>query len=147
MRSDATTVEEYLAELPEDRRAVVSAVRDVVNDHLPDGYEEAMEWGMVTWAVPLSHYPDTYNGKALPYVSLASQKNHLSLYLMALYSGSDEEVWFRRAYAERGLKLDMGKSCVRFTSLDQVPLDVVGEAVARIPVADFIVRYESAQRR
>ena len=139
-------MDEYLAELPDDRRATVSAVRDVVNAHLPNGYEETMEWGMVTWVVPLRDYPDTYNGKALSYVSLASQKNHLSIYLMGLYADSPDEAWFRGQYAERGLKLDMGKSCVRFTSLDELPLDVVGEAVARVPVAEFIARYEASRR-
>ena len=146
MRSNASTVEEYLAELPDDRRAAVSTVRDVVNAHLPDGYEETMEWGMVTWVVPLRDYPDTYNGKALPYISLASQKNHLAIYLMALYTGSADEQWFRGQYAERGMKLDMGRSCVRFTSLEEVPLDVVGEAVARVPVAELIARYEASRR-
>jgi len=145
MRSGAATVEDYLAELPEDRRAAVSTVRDVVNEHLPEGYEETMEWGMVSWVVPLRDYPDTYNGKALSYASLASQKNHMALYLMGLYSGGEDERWFRAQYAERGMKLDMGKSCVRFTSLEQVPLDVVGEAVARIPVSDFIATYEAAR--
>ncbi len=147
MRSNASTVDEYLAELPDDRRAAVSAVRDVVNAHLPEGYEETMEWGMMTWVVPLRDYPDTYNGKALSYVSLASQKNHLAIYLMALYAGSEDEEWFRGQYAERGMKLDMGKSCVRFSSLDEVPLDVVGEAVARVPAPEFIARYEASRRR
>jgi len=145
MRSNATTVEEYLAELPEDRRAAISTVRDVVNANLPEGYEETMEWGMVTWVVPLSEYPDTYNGKPLSYISLASQKNHLALYLMGLNSESPHEQWFRQQYVERGMKLDMGKSCVRFRTLDEVPLDVVGEVVARVPVAEFVALYESSR--
>jgi uncharacterized protein YdhG (YjbR/CyaY superfamily) len=145
MRSEATTVEEYLAELPEDRRAAVSAVRDVVNANLPEGYEETMEWGMVTWVVPLREYPDTYNGRPLSYISLASQKNHLALYLMGLNSESPHEQWFRDQYAERGLKLDLGKSCLRFRTLDEVPLDVIGEVVARVPVAEFVALYESSR--
>ena len=142
MRSEATTVEDYLAELPEDRRAIVSAVRDVVNQHLPEGYSETMEWGMVTWVVPLADYPDTYNGKPLSYASLASQKNHVALYLLGLYTDGPEEQRFRATYAEHGMKLDMGKSCVRFKSLDEVLLDAVGEAVAALPVGEFIARYE-----
>lgn len=146
MTSDATTVEAYLAELPEDRRAAVSAVRDVVNAHLPKGYEETIAWGMVTWVVPLADYPNTYNGKPLSYISLASQKNHLALYLMGLYGGSSHEEWFRDQYAARGLKLDMGKSCVRFKTLDDLPLDIVGAVVERVPVAEFIAAYESSRR-
>ena len=102
---------------------------------------------MVTWVVPLRDYPDTYNGKPLSYISLASQKNHLALYLMGLYTDGPDEQWFRAQYAERGLKLDMGKSCVRFKTLDELPLDIVGEAVARIPVAGFVAGYESARER
>ncbi len=142
MRSEATTVEDYLAELPEDRRAIVSAVRDVVNQHLPEGYSETMEWGMVTWVVPLADYPDTYNGKPLSYASLASQKNHVALYLLGLYTDGPEEQRFRATYSEHGMKLDMGKSCVRFKSLDEVLLDAVGRAVAALPVGEFIARYE-----
>jgi uncharacterized protein YdhG (YjbR/CyaY superfamily) len=145
MQGNAATVEEYLAGLPDDRREIVSRVRDTINAHLPDGYVEQMDWGMISWVVPLEDYPDTYNGKPLAYAALASQKNHLSVYLMGLYTDGPEESWFREQYAERGLRLDMGKSCVRFKSLDQVPLDVLGGAIERIPVGEFIARYEVAR--
>ena len=145
MQSDAATVEEYLAGLPDDRREIVSRVRDTINAHLPEGYVEQMDWGMISWVVPLEDYPDTYNGKPLAYAALASQKNHISVYLMGLYTDGPEESWFREQYAERGLRLDMGKSCVRFKSLDQVPLDVLGGAIERIPVGEFIARYEAAR--
>jgi hypothetical protein len=145
MKSDAATVEEYLAGLPEDRRAAVAAVRDAVNANLPDGYVETMTYGMIGWVVPLEDYPDTYNGQPLAIASLASQKNHMALYLMGLYASEPELAWFEQQYADRGLKLDMGKSCVRFKRLDQVPLDVIGETIARIPPATFIERYEAAR--
>lgn len=140
MQSRAATVEEYLGELPDDRRAAVSAVRDVVNENLPEGYVETMDWGVIAWNVPLEIEPDTYNGKPLCYAALASQKRHLSVYLMGLYSDGPELAWFRQQYADRGLKLDMGRSCVRFKRLDDLPLDVLGEAIAMIPVDEFVTR-------
>ena len=147
MESSAATVEEYLAALPDDRRHAVSTVRDVINQHLPDGYAEQMDWGMISWVVPLSDYPDTYNKKPLCFAALASQKNHLAVYLMGLYQDGPEESWFRQQYADRGLKLDMGKSCVRFRKLEELPLDVLGEVIAMIPVGEFIARYEDSRRR
>jgi hypothetical protein len=145
MRTDATTVEDYLASLPEDRRETISTIRDVVNENLPEGYEETISFGMISWAIPLEDYPDTYNGQPLGIAALASQKNHMSLYLMGLYSSDPELEWFKQAYDERDLKLDMGKSCVRFKRLDQVPLDVVGEVIAKVPPALYIERYEAAR--
>lgn len=147
MQSNAATVEDYLAELPEDRREAISAVRDVVNANLPAGYREAMAFGMIGWGIPLEDYPNTYNGQPLGIAALASQKNHMALYLMGLYSNGPEEAWFHQQYADRGLKLDMGKSCVRFKRLDQVPLDVVGQVIAKIPPEVYIARYEQARRQ
>lgn len=145
MKSDAGTVVEYLAALPEERREAISAVRDTVNAHLPDGYVETMAFGMISWVIPLEDYPDTYNGQPLGIVSLASQKNHMALYLMGLYSSEPELAWFEQQYAERGMRLDMGKSCVRFKRLEQVPLDVIGSVVERVPPAAYIERYEAAR--
>jgi uncharacterized protein YdhG (YjbR/CyaY superfamily) len=147
VKSNASTVEEYLESLPPDRREAISTLRDVINANLPEGYVEQLEWGMVTWVIPLEDYPDTYNKRPLSYISLASQKNHMALYLMGLYAEGPEESWFRQQYAERGMKLDMGKSCVRFKHLDEVPLDVVGEVVAKIPVGEFLARYEESRKR
>ena len=147
MQSNAATVEDYLAELPEDRREAISAVRDAVNANLPAGYREAMAFGMIGWGIPLDDYPNTYNGQPLGIAALASQKNHMALYLMGLYSNGPEEAWFRQQYADRGLKPDMGKSCVRFKRLDQVPLDVVGQVIAKIPPEVYIARYEEARRQ
>ncbi|HEX5861664.1 MAG TPA: DUF1801 domain-containing protein [Nocardioides sp.] len=147
MHSDADSVEAYLQSLTPDRRAAISTIRDVINEHLPEGYQEQMEWGMVSWVIPLEDYPDTYNGRPLTYVSLASQKNHMAVYLLGLYSEGPEESWLRQQYAERGIKPDLGKSCLRFKHLDEVPLDVLGGVIAKIPAGEFIARYETSRKR
>ena len=143
--SKATTVEEYLDELPDDRREMVEVVRDVVRANLPDGYEEAVQFGMISYVVPLERYPKTYNRQALQYAALASQKNYVSLYLMNVYGDAETERWFLDGYRASGKRLDMGKSCVRFRSLDDLPLDLVGEAVARTSVDEYIALYETAR--
>ena len=145
MRSDAESAEEYIAVLPEERRRAISTVRDRINENLPEGYVEQMDWGMISWIVPLETKPDTYNGKPLCYAALASQKQHMAVYLLGLYTDGPELARFEQQYAERGLRLDMGKSCVRFKSLDELPLDVLGEAIASIPVDEFIARYDMSR--
>ena len=115
-RSKATTVQEYLDELADDRRETVEAVRDVVTANLPDGYEETVQFGMISYVVPLERYPKTYNRQALQYAALASQKNYVSLYLMNVYGDQETERWFLDRYKASGKRLDMGKSCVRFKS-------------------------------
>ena len=122
-RSKATTVEEYLDELADDRRETVEAVRDVVTANLPDGYEETVQFGMISYVVPLERYPKTYNRQALQYAALASQKNYVSLYLMNVYGDQETERWFLDRYKASGKRLDMGKSCVRFKSVEDLPLD------------------------
>jgi hypothetical protein len=143
MRTAATTAEEYLAELPEERREAIATVRDLVNEHLPSGYEESMSFGMITWSVPLERLPDTYNGQPLGYIALANQKNYMTLYLMSAYGG--EETWFREEYAKSGKKLDMGKSCVRFKTLDDLALEPIAKAVERTPIDAYIARYREAR--
>jgi len=145
MQSDADSVQAYLAELPEDRREIVEAVRAVILEHLPTGFEEGMQYGMIGYYVPLERYPVTYNGQPLGVAALASQKRHLSLYLMGIYGDDGESSWFRERWAETGKKLDMGKSCVRFRRLDDLALDVVGEAIARTSVDDCIAIYERSR--
>jgi uncharacterized protein YdhG (YjbR/CyaY superfamily) len=145
--SAAQTVDQYLAELPPERRAVVSAVRDHVNAHLPPGYVEGMAFGMIGWAVPLARYADTYNGQPLAYVGLAAQKNAYSLYLMGCYMDSAEDQALRAAYAKAGKKLDMGKSCLRFKALDNLVLDEIGRIIGGTPVDEYIARYESVKRK
>lgn len=142
--SKATTPEQYLAELPADRRAVVEAVRATILEHLPEGFVETMTYGMLTYAVPLEDFPDTYNGQPLATVSLANQQRHVAVYLMGVYADDDERQRFVDAWTATGLKLDMGKSCVRFTRLDQVPLDVLGDAVARVSPQDLIAAHQAA---
>jgi len=143
--SAATTPDEYLASLPDDRRAAVAAVRDVVRRNLPDGFEEGMQFGMIAWYVPLERFPDTYNGHPLGFVGLASQKNYMSLYLNSVYGDPKTEAWFKARYAASGKELNMGKSCLRFRHLEDLPLDVIGETVARVRLDDFVAHYEDAR--
>lgn len=145
MHSDATTVGDYLSELDDGRRQAISAVRRVILDNLPDGYEETMQYGMITYIVPASVLADTYNGQPLMYVALASQKRYMSLYLTNVYSDASVETWFTERYRATGKRLDMGKSCVRFRTLDDLPLDLVGEVVGRTPVADFVELYRASR--
>ena len=144
--SKARTVDQYLAELPRDRREDISAVRGVILNHLPEGYQETMQFGMIGYVVPLHRYPETYNRQPLGYVALASQKNYMTLYLMSIYGDEEAERWFSERYRDSGKKLDMGKSCVRFKSLEDLPLDLIGEAVARTTVDEFTALYEAARR-
>ncbi len=147
MRSKAKTVGEYLAELPQDRREALQAVRTVVLKNLPKGYEEGIQHGMIGYFVPHSVYPPGYHcdpSQPLPFVGLASQKNYMTLSLMCVYADSEHESWFREAWAKSGKKLDMGKSCVRFKRIDDLPLKVIGQTIKRVPVKKFIAHYEAA---
>ncbi|WP_017626953.1 DUF1801 domain-containing protein [Nocardiopsis chromatogenes] len=145
VQSGAATPEEYLAELGEERRAVLAEVRRVVLENLPEGYAEAVDYGMIGYHVPLERYPKTHNGRPLGYAALAAQKNHNALYLMGVYGPEQDE--FRAEWLAAGKRLDMGKACVRFKRLDDVPLDVVGRWVARWPVDAFIARHERLRAR
>lgn len=145
MRSDATTVGEYLAGLPEERRAALQAVRAIVLDNLPAGYEETMNWGMISYEIPLGVYPDTYNRKPLMYAALASQKNYMSLYLTAVYAFPGAADAFEREYRASGKRYDMGKSCVRFRRLDDLPLELIGRTIASVAPDVFIERYEQVR--
>jgi uncharacterized protein YdhG (YjbR/CyaY superfamily) len=150
MTSAAKTVDEYLAALPADRRATISAVRDVILAHLPEGYAECIQYGMIAYVVPHTLYPPGYHcdpSKPLQYAGLASQKNHMALYLMTVYGDPATEQWFRKAYAAAGKKLDMGKSCVRFKTVEDLPLDVIGQVIARVPVKAYIDRVEQLTNR
>ena len=138
MRSEAGSVEEYLAELEEGRRAAISAVRAVILENLPAGFEETMQFGMISYVVPLSVVAETYNGQPLMYIALASQKQYMSLYLTRVYGDAAWAAWFRQRYLATGKKLNMGKSCVRFRKLEDLPLDLVGEVVAMTPLAEFV---------
>jgi uncharacterized protein YdhG (YjbR/CyaY superfamily) len=144
-KSKAATVDEYLAELTEDRRAVVSTIRDLVLANLPDGYREAMNWGMISYEVPLERYPKTYNKQPLSFIAMAAQKNHYALYLNCLYAGSEGEGSFRAEFEKSGKKLDMGKSCVRFKAIDELALDAIAKVIAGTPVDTYIARFEASR--
>jgi hypothetical protein len=146
-KSNAATVEAYLQELPAERRAVVGQVRQVILENLPAGYQETMNWGMISYEVPLVRYPKTYNKKPLSYVALAAQKNNYSLYLMAAYSGSMQEGWLQEQFDRAGKKLDMGKSCLHFRKLDDLPMDVIAQAIGMVSVDDFIAQYEKSRQK
>ena len=141
------SVDEYLASLADDRREALSAVRRVILEHLPDGFVERIQYGLPSYVVPLERYPDTYNGHPLTIASLASQKRYMALYLMGVYGDEGIAAWFRARWAETGKKLDMGKSCVRFRRLDDLPLDVVGGAIGRLSVAEFLAAYERSRAK
>lgn len=147
MRSDATTVEDYLAELPADRLEAIEAVREVILDHLPAGYEESMNWGMISYEVPLERYPDTYNGQPLMLAALASQKQYMTVYLTGVYADQESRERFLDAYRATGKRLDIGQSCVRFRSLDDLPVELIGEAISEFEVDEFIALQERLRRR
>lgn len=143
--STAATPDEYVASLPEDRQEIVGAIRDVIRRNLPDGYAEGMAFGMIGWYVPLERFGNTYNGQPLGLVGLASQKEYVSLYLNSVYGDRDTEAWFRERWAASGKSLNMGKSCVRFRRLEDVPLDVIGETIARAHLDAYLAHYEAAR--
>ncbi|XXF76218.1 DUF1801 domain-containing protein [Myxococcaceae bacterium GXIMD 01537] len=149
MQSKATTVDQYLAALPDDRRTALSAVRRVILENLDEGYEEGMQYGMIGYYVPHKVFPAGYHcdpKQPLPFAALASQKNHMAVYLMGVYGQPAQEQWFREAWAKTGKKLDMGKACVRFKKLQDVALDVLGEAIRRAPARKYIEHYEAVIR-
>jgi Domain of unknown function (DU1801) len=143
--SAAKTVDAYLASLPDDKRAAISSVRDLVLGSLPAGYVEGMGFGMINYSIPLSRYPNTYNGQALSYVALAAQKNFNAIYLMGVYSDAARAQRFKDGFAKAGKKLDIGKSCVRFKSPDDLALDAVAETIAGLSVDGFIELYERSR--
>jgi hypothetical protein len=150
MTSKATTVDAYLKSLPDDRRAAIEAVRKVVLDNLDSDYEEGMLYGMIGYFVPHSVFPQGYHcdpTKPLCFAGLASQKNHMALYLMCVYGDEKHRKWFESAWKKTGKKLDMGKACLRFKKAEDLALDVIGEAIARVPARKYIERYQSILNR
>ena len=150
MQSKAATVKEYLASLPDDRRAAIEAVRKVILAHLDKDYEEGMQYGMIGYSVPHRVYPPGYHTdpkQALPFAALASQKNHMAFYIMGLNGDPTLAKWFEKAWKDTGRKLDVGKSCIRFKKLDDLALDVIGEALHRLPARKYIEIYEKARRK
>ena len=142
--SKETTPAAYIASLPAERRKVISAVRAVVKKHLPKGYVETMNWGMLAYEIPLSRYPDTYNKQPLMYLALAAQKNNYALYLTSISSDAALMGRLTAAYKAAGRKLDMGKGCLRFRTLEELPLAVIADMVASTPVERRIALSEAA---
>ena len=138
MQSKANTVKQYINELPNDRKKAISIVRQTILENLPEGYDEVMNWGMITYEVPLETYPNTYNGKSLMYAALASQKNHMAVYLMGCYMVPEVRNEFEKAYKKSGKRFDAGKSCIRFKKIDDLPLDLLGKTIASMDVNEFI---------
>lgn len=150
MQSKAKTVAAYLKEVPDERRESMETVLKVVRKNLDKKFEEGMAYGMITWSVPHSVFPEGYHcdpKQALPFAAFASQKNHMSLYLMSAYAeGTSGEVWLRKAWP-KDKKLDMGKSCIRFKHADDLALDVIGEAIRRVSVKDHLLWYAAIDPR
>jgi len=151
MQSKATTPDQYIAELPEDRKEIMQKLRETVKKNLPKGFEETMQYGMLGYVVPHSIYPDGYhcNSKdALPFMALASQKNHIGFYHMGIYSDPDLMKWFTQQYPKHATgKLDMGKSCIRFKNPKNIPFELLGELTTKISVNEWIAKYESVLKR
>ena len=147
MQSKATTVEQYLESLPEDRLAAIEAVRKVILANLDKDYEEGMTYGMIGYYVPHTIYPAGDHcdpRQPLPYVNLASQKNHMAVYMMCLYGNSGLAQWFAEEWAKTGKKLDAGKACIRFRNLEDLALDLIGKTIKRMPVKKHIASLEAA---
>jgi hypothetical protein len=142
----ASTVTEYLAALPPDRREALKEVRRGINRALPAGYEEGIQFGMISWFVPLSTYPAGYGGNkkvALPLISVASQKSYMALHMICFHGQPALREWFTVQYAKSGKKLDMGQGCLRFKTLPELALDVVAKTIARLPVEKYTAGYQA----
>lgn len=151
MQSKARTPEEYIEELPEDRKAVISELRKMILENIPQGFEEVMSYGMLGYVVPHSKYPDGYHCKPetpLPFINIASQKNHIGFYHMGIYSDPKLLDWFTAEYPKHvSNKLDMGKSCIRFKNPSKIPMELLGELVGKMTVDQWIEKYESVIKR
>ena len=151
MQSDALTPQEYIESLSDDRKMAISAIRKEIVDHLPEGFSEGMGYGMLGYTVPHSLFPPGYhcNPKLpLPFLNLASQKNFIALYHMGLYSDKKLMDWFVSEYPKHSKrKLDMGKSCIRFKNIEEIPLKLIGELASKMTVADWIAKYTEMLKR
>ena len=147
MKSESTTVADYLAKLPPERRQSIEQVREIILKNLPEGYEEVMNWGMITYQVPLEIFPDTYNKKPLMYAALANQKNHMAVYLTGIYMDEKLNQEFEDSYKKTGKRYDVGKSCVRFRKLDDLPLPLIGESIKAMEMEEFVTRTKGLSAR
>jgi len=140
--SNAKTVEEYLNDLEPEKREIISKVRNVIKSNIPEGFVETINWGMICFEVPLEIYPNTYNKKPLMNVALAAQKNYNSLYVMSAYTDDSLLEELKKGFEDNNLKLNMGKSCIRFKKLDDLPLETIGNLISKVSLGDFISYYE-----
>jgi len=138
----AKSIADYLVQLPADRRATISKVRHVIRKNLPVGYQEGLLYGMIAYYIPLKRFPDTYNGYPLMIAALASQKNYMALYLMGVYGHKPLADWFYREWKKTGKKLNMGKSCLRFKTIEDISLPLIGQTIGKIPVKAYLAHYE-----
>ena len=147
MKSDAKSIQEYLAEMPPERREAIEEVRETILKNLLEGFEEVINWGMITYQVPLEIYPDTYNKKPLMYAALANQKNHMAVYLTGIYMDEKLNQQFEEKYKKTGKRYDVGKSCVRFRKLEDLPLPLIGESIQAVEMDEFIKRTKGLSAR
>ena len=141
------TVNDFLASLPADRRATITAARKLVRDNIPAGYEEGMGWGMIMYSIPLTQFPNTYNGHPLCYLALASQKSHCAFYLMGAYGDPKQQAVLKSGFKRAGKKLDMGKSCLRFQTLDDLDLDSLGRVIASMKPEQMMAAHDAAHSK
>jgi Domain of unknown function (DU1801) len=147
VKSKATTVSEYLKSLPEERRAVISTMRKLILKHLPKGYQETMNWGVICYEIPLDRYPDTHNKQPLCYLGLAAQKNYYVFHSMWVYGEANRDAWLKTEFKKAGKKLDMGKACIRFKKLEDLPLDVMAQVIAAATPDEYIARYKASRKK
>lgn len=151
MQSTASTIEQYLAELPEERRVPVKKLYSTIKKNLPKGFKDVMQYGMISFVIPHSKYPDGYHcnpADALAFMGLASQKNFIAVYHMGVYSDPKINKWFTDAYAKTTAgKLDMGKSCIRFKKMDKIPFELIGELSTKVTVDEWIATYEKMLKK
>lgn len=145
-KRNARTVEEYLEALPKYRRETIEEIRDLILKNLPDGYEETINWGMISYEIPLKKYPDTYNNQPLNYIGLAAQRDHNSLYLMSVYQDEELQDWLKEKFEKAGKKMDMGRSCLRFNMATDLPLDAIATIVGKHTPDEFIEAYEETRK-
>ena len=148
MKIDASSPDDYIRQLPDDRKLVISKLRSTILEHLPPGFAETMSYGMISYVVPHSRYPAGYHcdpKQPLPFMSIASQKNFISFYHMGIYASESLMDWFLDAWNSAGLKKpDMGKSCIRFKKPELIPFELLGNLAGKMSVADWIALYENA---
>ena len=147
MQSSAKTVEEYISQVPDSQREAISKLRKTILENIPEGFSEEMSYGMIGYVVPFSLYPKGYHCNTklpLPFLNLAAQKNFIAVYHMGIYANPELLKWFTDEFAKHSkLKLDMGKGCLRFKNVNQIPYALIGELATKIEVADWISTYES----